>query len=231
MASEAREISFNTPGYTQVPNAILDNMGDFKKSEFRVLLAAIRITIGYHRTKARLSLTKMQRATGLSRQSVITASEELVSRGLLIKRQDGGVTIWGIGFADQIKQISLVDEAEMPKEDGEDNQKKSKPTSGEMYKIAKVINSATRSDWKLQSGRMFGIAKSLVKAGYSYGDVVKVFGNGGYWYTMDWRGKQGSNPTLGQISSEIAVLLSKGRKAEDKAGGEPKVNPDGSLGG
>lgn len=227
MVSEAREISFKTPGYTQVPNAILDNMGDLKKAELRVLLAAIRITIGFHKTKARLSLTKMQRVTGLSRQSILNASEDLIGRGLLIKRQDGGVTIWEIGFADKMKQITLLD-PDKPKEKPEE---KPLPDSGNIYKMAKVICAATNSDWDLQRGRIFKTAKDLQKSRYTYDDVVAVFGNSGYWFTLDWRGKQGSNPTLGQVKSEIRGLLDKGAEAEARAGGKPQVNPDGSLGG
>jgi len=77
------------PNYTQVPNVILDIfMSEMEGSELKVTLAIARQTFGYHRDRHNLSLSDLQKLTGLSRQGVVNAVDALMKCGL-ITRSDG----------------------------------------------------------------------------------------------------------------------------------------------
>ena len=73
--------------YTQIPNVILDNLPLLKEGELRVMMLMCRETFGWQRPTARLSLSRIQKLTGLSRQGVVTAIENLMERGW-IDRED-----------------------------------------------------------------------------------------------------------------------------------------------
>ena len=66
------------PKYTKIPNIILDNLQSLKAGEVRLIMAICRNTLGYHKAEQRLSLTFLQRATGMSRQGVINAAKALL---------------------------------------------------------------------------------------------------------------------------------------------------------
>jgi phage replication O-like protein O len=85
-------MSIPSPNYTQVPNALFKLMPDMEKSELKVVLAVCRQTIGWHKTKDRLTVTLLMTLTGLSRQAVYDGIEEAKKRGILIQeetKQDG----------------------------------------------------------------------------------------------------------------------------------------------
>lgn len=59
------------PGYTQVPNEVLDNQSKMTDPEFRVVVAICRRTFGWQKQKDRISLSQLEEDTGLSRQGVL----------------------------------------------------------------------------------------------------------------------------------------------------------------
>ncbi len=69
------------PGYTRVPNAILDSMADLTEPELRVLLAITRKTIGWQKECDLISLTQLEGITGLSRPAVNKALHTVMARG------------------------------------------------------------------------------------------------------------------------------------------------------
>jgi len=97
----------DSPNYTQIPNDILGDilrgniispglMAELEGSELKVLLAVCRLTFGFHQDQRRASLTMIQELTGLSRQGVINAANNLEEKGLIARYKDGGVTLWQI---------------------------------------------------------------------------------------------------------------------------------------
>lgn len=78
------------PRYTQVPNCLLDNLGDYGDAELRVYLAVCRATLGWHRQEARLTLAGLAEATGLSRQGLTPALQSLLSAGLVVREAAAG---------------------------------------------------------------------------------------------------------------------------------------------
>jgi phage replication O-like protein O len=78
------------PNYTQIPNVFLDEiMIGMSKAQLLVMLAVCRQTFGWHRASCQLSLSDLQKLTGLGRQSVKNGIDELISAGY-IKREKVG---------------------------------------------------------------------------------------------------------------------------------------------
>jgi phage replication O-like protein O len=74
------------PNYTQVPNVVLEDwLPEMKGAELKVVLAICRKTFGWHKVKDRISLTQLQKATGLSRQGVINGLNDAIDRGIVEK--------------------------------------------------------------------------------------------------------------------------------------------------
>jgi phage replication O-like protein O len=115
-------MSVDKPNYTQIPNTILGDvekgnrvtaglMTEIEGAELKVLLAACRLTFGYHQASRRASLSMMATLTGLSRQGVVNAAKSLENRGLISREQDGGVTLWQVvvkSFDQSDEEISKV---------------------------------------------------------------------------------------------------------------------------
>lgn len=92
---------FQAPNYTQTPNDLFDEMlPQMGYAELKVTLAAIRITLGWHRDRSKLSLKKMMEATGLSKQAVLDGAEQAEKRGTLSRSSDGGETEWVVYLLD-----------------------------------------------------------------------------------------------------------------------------------
>lgn len=78
------------PNYTQIPNVILDRlMPIMSNSELRVVMAICRTTFGWHKECDCLSLTQLEKLTGMSRQGVINGVEALIARGVLTRYPKG----------------------------------------------------------------------------------------------------------------------------------------------
>ena len=83
-------MSIKKPLFTQMPNCVLDTLPSFSDPELRVLFAAIRNTIGFHRDRQPMSITWFVKKTGLSRPAVIKARNNLLDRDFLIEEEDRG---------------------------------------------------------------------------------------------------------------------------------------------
>lgn len=78
---------FSEPTFTQVPNEWIDILLPQieTKAEILVTEIVIRYTFGFHRKSARLSLSFLERASGLSRPSVIAGVRAAVKRGTITR--------------------------------------------------------------------------------------------------------------------------------------------------
>jgi hypothetical protein len=92
---------------------------------------------------------------------------------------------------------------------------KSIPTSQVMVGI---LSKVTGLDYKLKTniGRLAKQAGDLVRAGYAPEFVEREYSTGGWWYSNDWRGKKGQNPTPEQVAQTIGQI---------KASVETQVGP------
>jgi len=88
---------FESPNYTQIPNDLFDiYLRDMDYAELKVVLALLRETLGFHRESKRMSLTKLQDMTGLSRSSVIGGAKKAEQKQIIKKENDGGILLWSI---------------------------------------------------------------------------------------------------------------------------------------
>jgi phage replication O-like protein O len=79
-------MSFSPPNYTQVPNDLLDQMLPFLcEGELKVLLVIIRKTMGYHKIRDKISLSQLEKFTGLTRTNILSAIKKLISKGVISK--------------------------------------------------------------------------------------------------------------------------------------------------
>jgi phage replication O-like protein O len=90
------------PNYTQIPNAILHEMPNMKAGELRVLLAVCRQTFGFHKASDQLSLTQLQRLTGMSRQGVVNALDGEYAQRFLERTETGNSYTYRIEVVNEV---------------------------------------------------------------------------------------------------------------------------------
>lgn len=128
---------FSSPRYTQVPDELFDDLlAELSGTELKVLLYIVRHTIGYKKDFDNISLSQIcygikyrsgeivDKGTGLSKQSAITALKNLVERGIIVanrrttKEKGHEATTFSLHFKGNKLQDSdippIVDEKEKP---------------------------------------------------------------------------------------------------------------------
>jgi hypothetical protein len=63
--------TLSAPNHTQTPNVLFDVwLPQLKESELKILLVIIRQTLGWHKKKDKISLTLLEKKTGLGRSTI-----------------------------------------------------------------------------------------------------------------------------------------------------------------
>lgn len=73
--------------FTQIPNYFLDEInsdGRFSSADFKILLTIARKTYGWHKDRDRISLSQMEKLTGLSKNTVRKSIDNLKKHNLII---------------------------------------------------------------------------------------------------------------------------------------------------
>lgn len=83
---------FEAQTYTQVPNSLFAIMHDMEESELKVVLLICRYTFGYHRDEIRLSIRRIAREIGMSKNSAERGAEAALKRGLIERVSEGRTT-------------------------------------------------------------------------------------------------------------------------------------------
>lgn len=100
-------IGYPAPRYTQTPNILFDEqLRTMHETELKVVLVAIRKTLGWHKTRDAISLTQFEELTGLSRQGVLNGIQLATEHGLLRAVGVGfrGVTVYELVLNDADEQ-------------------------------------------------------------------------------------------------------------------------------
>jgi hypothetical protein len=102
-----------SPGYTQVPNVLLEDVlrEIATLAELKVTMAIVRNTFGWGKAEKLISLTDLQAATGLSRQSAQKGVEAALERGFIGRRRDGHGFIYGLRVAKNVGSSGEVKES------------------------------------------------------------------------------------------------------------------------
>lgn len=85
------------PNYTQTPNILFDVlMADMGEAELKVVLAIVRQTLGYHKKRDPISLSQLQKLTGLSRTACSNGADYAIKRGIVarVSRGKRGVSVY-----------------------------------------------------------------------------------------------------------------------------------------
>lgn len=64
-------MKISASNWTTVPNELFKLLSTMKESEMRVILVICRYTAGFHRRSVKMSLSKLEKLTGMSRQGVV----------------------------------------------------------------------------------------------------------------------------------------------------------------
>lgn len=77
------------PGFTRVPNDLIDAMASLGNAELRIMLAIARKSIGWDKESDVISYSQFQQLTGLTRRNAFNAVEALDKKGLIIREKVG----------------------------------------------------------------------------------------------------------------------------------------------
>lgn len=198
------------PEYTQVPNELLDNLSDFSKVEIIILMVLCRLTFGFHRESVTASNARIARMGGIAVSTVIRNAKVLEEKGLITKR------VGPTGFSEW--SVVLQEPTKKPKK--KPGKKEYTPEQESMYAKAQALAEVCQMDFEANKGMLLGNAKRLKDL--TADEIRDLFGEGGAWYRLDFRGKKGSPPAIKQIGTEYLKL----RKLEQQAGDDQDLPSD-----
>lgn len=199
------------PRYTQVPNELLDNLESFSKAEIVILMTLCRLTFGYHKTSTVASNARIAKMCGIASSTVIRNTKALADRGIIDHEINAsGYSVWSINISDEPVEKPAAPEPKVYT-----------PAQESMFDKAKTLAEVCRMDFQSNKGMLLGNAKKLP---ISSEEIRDLFGPGGTWYRLDFRGKKGSPPMLKQISTEFLKL----QQAEN-SGAESLEGPSNSI--
>ena len=145
---------FNSPNHTQTPNDLFDLMMPLMgESELKVVLFAVRKTLGFHKGSDAISLSQFVQGTGLSRQGVLDGLAAAVERGVLevIGQGKRGVNIYGlVSIDDQSTELTSTSQQNRPVKPSTSQQsrhtkeKDSKETTKESTSLSKAPKRTTK---------------------------------------------------------------------------------------
>lgn len=148
-------MSYRPPNYTQTPNEFFDEtlLKIDSMSELKVVLAIIRQTFGWHRGEDRISLTRFQQLTGLSRQAVIDGVRSAERHGIIAGRQVGQHIFYRL-LVNDLDQLPIDDQSKVLTSsalelvNNLDTQKKEKETKKKEDKRNRFISGKYAEDIK-----------------------------------------------------------------------------------
>lgn len=103
-----------SPNYTQLPNAVLDNLPEFSDAELRVVLCICRQTFGWHRDTFKASVSFIAKGVGMSEQGVRNAVESLMARGVINREKHGQTFAYEIATLPETPSTPLTPSLPQP---------------------------------------------------------------------------------------------------------------------
>lgn len=77
------ELKIYEPNYTQVPNAVISLMPSLSGAELKVILAIVRQTAGWQKSRDRISYSRLMEMTGMGREAVSKAVQSDKLKGVI----------------------------------------------------------------------------------------------------------------------------------------------------
>ena len=95
------------PNFTQTPNVLFDEwLPHLGMAELKVLMVIMRKTFGWHKIRDRISLSQLQKVTGLERTHVVKGVKSLVEKGLITK-----LVVGLKGFQDTYYELVVAEDS------------------------------------------------------------------------------------------------------------------------
>lgn len=203
--------------YTQMPNVLIDEMmRDMSLAELKVMLVAVRLTLGWQKRVDAISLSQFQEYTGLSRQAVLDGIEAAKQRGILAEldeRGPRGVKKYAVVFSiDQSTQATSSSQANRPEPvNVVDTQKKGKQKKEK--ETPRATRAASTSSKKKADGAKTGAKKKTTRPAAEL-NIVKdavAAAMGWAWSAME---AEPGRKRAGQVYNVSARLYDAGIRTE-----------------
>jgi|GEM_PF-835177 len=208
------------PNYTQIPNVILDLMSDMEETEFRVVIAIARQTFGWHKKRDKISLTQLEKLTGLSRQGVVNGIAAGERRGLIEKTKDESDNRGGIWYrllvdqsneltsqlnglvkdvnqsteltrTSQLNGLELVNSVDTQKKGKEKKESGGDTPTRPLSELAIAIADVCRINPQIATDKQKRTLNATYQALKSIGATpAEVRARESWWYANDWRAKK-----------------------------------------
>lgn len=211
----ADQRGFEKPNHTQTPNTFFDvSLPEIKSLvELKIVLAVIRQTFGWQKDADRISLSQLQRLTGLSRESVSIGIQLALDHGYVERKPVRN------GFLYNLKLVRNSDQSGIPTSqefrpkvvrdsdqkvvgipDPQKKGKEKKESNTRQDQLFESLAAVCRIDWKVctaeQRAQLNQSVGILRKAGHTPQEVQTV---GKWWVEYDWRGRKGQAPRPADI--------------------------------
>jgi hypothetical protein len=216
---------FEIPQHTQTPNSFFDETLPQIKSiaELKVMLAIMRMTFGWRKFSDTISMSQLEKLTGLTHQGVANGIALALEHEFVERHPVGQSFSYSLKLVNEIDQSSKLTSQvnrlvkEIDQSDKPLPTKKISPSS-QVNRLVKQIDtqkkeeeihrdelfeslaSVCRIDWKLctvaQRGQLNQTVGVLRKEGHTAQEIQRV---GCWWFANDWRGKKGQAPKPSEI--------------------------------
>ncbi len=140
-------IQVENGNFARIHNEILERLAltDLSGSEFRCLLFLLRKTYGYQKKQDKISYSQFADGTGLERRSVIRSLEKLVSRNIIMCKDNGNNRPQTWGFNKYFEQWDKTSDQIVTKT-SDQNDTSSRKTSDQNDTTSSDQNDTTSSD-------------------------------------------------------------------------------------
>lgn len=213
--------------WSMMPNSLFDIiMGRCSGAEWKLICAIYRKTRGWGKKTDLISLSQLQKITGLARSTAVVGLTNLLEKNYITKKEHGRGFKYGLNadyeITDSPKIIPLdspkIEPLDSPKiehtkdtvkynvKEGEASLKSTdqKQPAKDLFAMAFILSEITGMSLQPNKGRLFKAAKTLYKDDRVTPDkILQDYSPGGAWYQYDWRGRKGERPTLGNITMTV----------------------------
>jgi phage replication O-like protein O len=155
------------PNTTQTPNDILDkHMKELSGSEFKVIMAILRKTLGWHKWADYISISQIMEATGLSNRQSINCVNSLEKKGFIrTKKSKRTTTLITINFTDPSEKSSQGSEksSQATGEKSSHTKPNNKPINIKPSKYVDLWNECNGTKLRITDGKRNQIKARLKK--------------------------------------------------------------------
>ena len=176
-------MSFEQPNYTQAPNAFFDDLLPEidTVTELKVTLAVMRNTMGFHRKEHEMSLSYLEKATGLSRPAVVDGLKRAMNRGTVARRKVGQ------SYKYRLNVVSDSNQSEKPTS----KQRLPEVVNDVNQQLVNKSNPRKKEGKKEKESTPVGTETSSVSANEFVSFLAEELDGADVPYTNGWRGRHG----------------------------------------